>query len=506
MKTRTTYKGEHKMLPYYGKPCWTHISELYNAENHNLMEICLEEKLDNSRKWEGLQPKIHKKRMHERYLFSMVRSKTPRCAFMEDVHPTMTLSHMNLYMDNGYSWIQRIRFRNGASRVHGVCDGLVRSDFLAQLDPTLSSDKDGDGKYLMVLIKPSFEKKPEKYRREIAAYKRYFRNGNPRIADDRVLLIGKDYKPTLVSCTDEDDEEVVINLMRSIRKVKTWAPLVDLVGSDIPVGWYPNMKLSSAAWDKERWDIAHRVGDITMLWSCDDSHRQMAHAKGIVSWRDERFCADTVGFTGTRADILDRILRVNRSERDETWIEVSPRVSIEFPELDSTHVDHLFVDIEYIGDFIYMMGVFDPSTHQYTSFWTETLDSYDGLFERFSAHLQSYKNPLCWYWYAEKKALERAGAPLDMSYWRDLWEVARCVGVKNAFDFSLKSFVRAFYSHGRIPFRYEDLECQNGAESIDMALQFYTDKNPETRVALETYNRYDCEAMWYILKGIREHQ
>jgi hypothetical protein len=504
MKTRSTYEGEHKMLPYYEKPCWTHLSELYNAENHNLMEIYLEEKLDNSRKWEGLQAKIQKKRMHERYLFSSARSKTPRAVFMEDTPPALSLVHMNRYMDLGYVWLQRIRFRNRASRVHGVCDGLVRSDFLSQLDPTLSSDD--DGKYLLMLIKPSFEKNPEKYRQEIAAYKKYFRNGNPRIADDRVVLVGRGYKLTLVSCTDEDHEEVG-HLMRSIRKVKKWAPLVDLA-EDIPVGWYPNMKLPSAAWDKERWEVAHRVGDITMLWSCNDAHRQMAHAEGIVSWRDERFCADTIGFTGTKADILDRILRVNRSssEDDEAWIEVSPRVSTEFPELDRTDTDHLFIDVEYIDDFIYMIGVYDPSTHQYTSFWTETLDSYDGLFERFSAHLQSYKNPLCWYWYAEKKAFTRAGAPLDMSNWRDLWEVARCVGVKNAFDFSLKSFVRAFYSHGRIPFRYEDLECQNGADSIDMALQYYTDKNPETRTALETYNRYDCEAMWYILKGVRENK
>ena len=168
------------------------------------------------------------------------------------------------------------------------------------------------------------------------------------------------------------------------------------------------------------------------------------------------------------------------------------------------------MDFEYFvdDDFIYLIGVWDASSQKYTAFWAteRTAEAWESMWAAFRDFVETTPSR-CWYWYAEKKMMEKTGAPLEdvEETWTDLWEVCRAgVAVQGAFDFSLKSVVRAFHRHGAMPLSYADLECQDGLASIGVAQKFFATKDAALQTTLEAYNRYDCEAMVYIWEAIRE--
>ena len=506
MRTRSTFQGDHQMLPYHQAPEWIHLSELYHVEKNNLLEICLEKKFHSdekvSQKWASLRPKIVKKRMGERRFFSMMRLHTPLCAFMEDIPDPLSHQVRKTYMDKGYHWIQRIRFQNKASHVMGVCDGIVQTAFLKTLLPTVPVESTAE--YLLVFLKKNSLV-------EKSAMIRYFRNGEKRICAQWVVEVDVDGKMHVQSLQDLT-LSLVEDHIRCLRKVKTWGAWMDLDDEDLPHYLLPNMKLSSCAWTAEREEIAHRFGEITMLWGCDDRHRQMAWEKGVFSWRDPRFSSELLGWTGTKAQILDRIVRVNQSTVPEDWLLVdNPEVLKDTFPLESTR-HNLFVDFEYFvdDDFIYLIGVWDGDTQQYTAFWAEerTPESAPKMWKAFFDHVK-VKDSRCWYWYAEKKMMDKTGIAYADDQWTDLWEVCRAgVAVRGAFDFGLKSFVRAFHQEDKMPLSYHELECQDGLASVTLARSYYEtiddDLRENLRKDLDTYNRYDCEAMAYILGAIRE--
>lgn len=498
------------MLPYFEEPDWVHLSELYNAEKNNLLEICLEKKFNTeektAQKWESLRPKILKKRCHERLVYSTMHAKTPLCAFMEDVPDSASSARLSLYMDKGYQWVQRVRFRHARSHVHGVCDGVIATSLLAKLAKVHGlEDLDDRAPYLVAFIKPSLERNPGQHAMEMGATVHYFRDGDERLSKNWVLVIGKNSKMFLHSLGNTT-QDMLAQLQR-IRKVKKWAPLLD-VEEDLPAKWLPNMKLSSAVWDHEKQEVARRVGDITLLWSCDDRHRQRAFAQGVTSWRDPAFTPELVGFTDpVKTATLKRIVDVNRGSEETPWLLVDPCLREKFPEILEATTTHLFVDFEYLAnDFIYLVGVWEGE--KYTAFWAEDLtqESLAEVWSAFRRYLEQFQGRYrCYFWYAEVRMMEKTGVAFTIENWTDLWGVARAgVAVRGAFDFGLKSFVRAFHEHGRMPFQYGDLECQDGLASIAMAESYYKTGDASLKENLEKYNRYDTEAMGHIWGAICE--
>lgn len=73
------------------------------------------------------------------------------------------------------------------------------------------------------------------------------------------------------------------------------------------------------------------------------------------------------------------------------------------------------------------------------------------MWASFQTYLEQFRGRYrCWYWYAELRMMQKTGVSFEEDRWTDLWEVVRAgVAVRGAFDFGLKSFVRAFHEHGR---------------------------------------------------------
>lgn len=502
MKTRSTFSGEHQSLPYKEEPVWVHIHELYNAEKNNMFEILLDERDKDKKTWDKIQDQVFKKRMFERTFYMMMTEKTMRCFFLEDIPDTRSLPLVDRLMKQGFVWIQRIRYRNVSSHVKGICDGLMLSRFLKGCEG--GEHLPEQEQYVLTLLKPSFsfQNGIDAYKNEITAHLTYCRH--PWICTSVVLVVGKEYKMRVYKVSFAEN---MTRLVTKIRRVKRISHLIDM--NDLPPCLYPNMKVSSVCWDGAKTKVAEAVGEITMLWYCNDQHRQLVAKKGIFSWKDERLTPHDLGFTDSfKSDVLERILTVNRSQNETQWMVVSPSLSRVFPEILTENKRNLFIDFEYIEDVIYLIGVFDSCDGTYRSFWSDRLDkeSCQKLFQEFQEFLQGVGEYQCWYWYAEKKAMEKASiVNIDVSLWFDLCEASKHTAMRGAFNFSLKSFVKAMHNEGKIPFSYTDLECQNGKSSIHVAQEYYETRDTTERDILERYNRYDCEAMWYIFTEIKKH-
>ena len=67
---------------------------------------------------------------------------------------------------------------------------------------------------------------------------------------------------------------------------------------------------SQQNWNKEKEDIAEKLGDITQIWYCGIKNRQKALEKNILSWRDKRCNSKNLGMGGIRGEIIDKIITI----------------------------------------------------------------------------------------------------------------------------------------------------------------------------------------------------
>jgi hypothetical protein len=319
---------------------------------------------------------------------------------------------------------------------------------------------------------------------------------------------------TLQALVMDDDVCKIKSMVQEVRKAKKLAPYLDLVNLENPK-YFPNMKFKDSPTFVFKKQIAFPLGEITNLWNCDDHHRQLAFEKGITSWRDSRFGPNLLGWVDEqKKKTLQRILNINRqnpNDSDFTWIRFEQKFRDSWPILDQ-NFDWIFIDFEWTFDHIYMIGVY--SVHGYQAFWASELSEIGEhhLLQAFHSWYKSLINTKIWYWHAEKSKWKSScqrheffQQALDTNDWHDLCAMMRNgVAVYGALDFGLKSVVEAFYKQGKIPFSYNELECQNGLESIEFAEKYYKIRNQEDKESLEKYNKMDCEAMFHIFHTILE--
>jgi predicted RecB family nuclease len=256
------------------------------------------------------------------------------------------------------------------------------------------------------------------------------------------------------------------------------------------------MKHDSKVWEREKLKFADRVGEISRLWGCTVRHRHWALRQGFRSWQE---CTGRMlGFNGKKQRIVDAIIRVNKADE---WIHIhDPSV---LDPLDNKKL--VFVDFEWV-DNIYLIGIYDG--HEYTALWADSLEKEDvtTIFKRFVSMVE---DKTIVYWYAEKTRwqtdVKRFGIEdqIPPLCWIDLCAVFRDgITVKGAFDFKLKHIAEAFYRHNKLPYFIDEFDCQNGADSIVLAKEYYKHKDDAVRHSIEKYNRFDCESMFYMLEQI----
>lgn len=265
------------------------------------------------------------------------------------------------------------------------------------------------------------------------------------------------------------------------------------------------------------------------LWNCNDYHYQILKDEQITSIYDPRCTAELLGFTDKKAETLNAILNIQRSNSD-----INCKTKLELPAKRK-----LYVDFETIPDilndsllseqcdrheYIFMIGIGwedDISKEwKYQSFTMKELniDEEKRILDEF---IHFISDSILIHWSSAeprflKSAFQRHSLPDKNIHWFDLCQFFRnnSIVIKDCFDYSLKNVVSALYKYGYINTIWNN-NMSDGMECASQALQFYKSqsKNKKYNIynihnnnifnVIDSYNEIDCKVMWEIYNFLK---
>lgn len=445
--------------------------------------------------------------------------------------------------------------------IHGLADILIRSDYINKLVPnTITSEQESLGcklhekfHYLVIDIKFSTlplranginilnQDRYKAYKAQVWMYNQMIgeiQGYTPHIA----YIMGRGY--TYTSCGnvykgnsafeklgEVNYQEVDIDIPNITRESIKWIRSLRQEGKNWTMKdhpeLYPNMKVDGLFMDKKR-SIAYEIGEITQLWNCGVEHREIAISNGILSWKDNRFTPDLIGFKNQRADILEKILYVNRQEDTPFFPFKMKRMNPFIKKMNQ----EFFVDFEVISgafdnfsklpqscpvNIIFMISVAwvtgpEERKESVTFCVNElTLKEESRIMKEFLDLVGNESELYHWgdaepiQWTA---AINRHNQSKDelKDRWTDLLYIFKeePVTIKGCFSYSLKEVSKALTILGLVE------ECWNcdtskGDEAMLKAYQEFnkSSKNSSVIQDISSYNVSDCFAIYGILKFLR---
>lgn len=306
---------------------------------------------------------------------------------------------------------------------------------------------------------------------------------------------------------------------------------------------YPNMCVDSGSWNAEKRKIADMIGEITSVWYCGVKHRENAIEEGVTSWRDVDCTSETIGMSGSRASIVDKILDINRQKKDKLrpktiesdlleWRDTSAKeVFVDFETLSDIFSDFDSLPMQASTDMIFMIGVGweESGKWVYKSFTcsSATKDEEYRIMDEFNTLMASMKFPKMWCWHAEPGFWDRAenrqfdrvadeneelkdhiSDDWNVSDWADLAKLFReePIVIKDCFKFGLKEVVAAMHKHKLIKAEL-NTSCTSGMAAMVNAWKCYnTSDDPVSSPVMKDitkYNEWDCKVLWKILSYLR---
>lgn len=302
---------------------------------------------------------------------------------------------------------------------------------------------------------------------------------------------------------------------------------------------YPNMSVDSGIWNKQKEKISDKIGEITSIWNCGVKNRKIALLNNIKSWKDPDCNSFNIGINGSRAGIIDKILSINRQNKDKIWPEKL--------ETDISKIgEEMFVDFETLSDvfsnftnlprqnpmgMIFMIGAgfIEDGKWVYKSFICSepTYKEEYRIMNEFSQLVKKKNNPQLHYWHAEKSFWKSAECrQFDISTdseiknnisdnwkefeWNDLCSLFKSepIVLKGCFKFGLKSIAKTMREHKMIT-SYNDSSCDTGMIATNKAWEYYQKADREIAFDelkdIEKYNEFDCRVLSDILYYLRKN-
>jgi len=306
----------------------------------------------------------------------------------------------------------------------------------------------------------------------------------------------------------------------------------------------PNMNINSGMYHKEKYNHAEKMKDITLVWQCGPKQREKARLNGITRYDDARLTAQMMGFTGSRKESVDAILKINRDSTGMLW---SPPV-LETDMFNWTNLNNRFyVDFEAnqlsgVPVKLFMIGVLHETSSGwvYKSFIAD--DSTVGELFRIMVEFKEYiysnvgykETPRIYHYGNYEPTMWKAQCRVIADYydtkiesnvvcdtlvksitinegcWVDILLVLRDqrFTVKGAMGFSIKDIGKSLFKHGLIKscWAVDDL-CMNGEDAMVYAKEYYetspierTNEQEEIMVNITKYNEMDVLVMRDIVK------
>ena len=335
-----------------------------------------------------------------------------------------------------------------------------------------------------------------------------------------------------------------------VRRLRTegasWSPLPT---PTIPELW-PTSGDGGFPWEKATSQIARELNDLTQLWWVGSEKRDVAHTKGITSWRDPKATAEALGVTGnTTGPTLQAILDINQTEdgppvspaqvrtAEDEWRPVPfLEFYVDFETVNNVNDDFSMIPEQNGQNLIFMIGCghMQKGNWVFQCFTVDRLDeaSEAEAIDRWLAHMAAVsrslgepEQPRIIHWsFAEPVNYEEAYDSARERHpdkgwpkvnWFDLWaRVVRTepVVVRGALNFGLKSFARALHSHGLIETSWGDtkvdgLGAMTGAWwcEKEAARQGCTLSDIDLMREIARYNEVDCKVMQEIITYMRSY-
>jgi hypothetical protein len=274
---------------------------------------------------------------------------------------------------------------------------------------------------------------------------------------------------------------------------------------------------------KEKKIINENIKDITTIWYCTPYHRAIAHKNNIFSWDDKKLNAELLGFKNTKAQIINGILDINRSDKDIIIVR-------KYLENNNKNILNIYIDFECFNtafnsqitngkinvdkDYIYMIGIgYITNKWIYKSFILDNLESSDNIFVPLFFYLRSLlrlhkKTHIKFYHWSnyEKYKFNSFKKNINLCLTDDKYDFndlcdffEKNVSIKDAFNFKLKTIGSALYKHNIIDTHYES-NCTNGLDASISALELYKTKNKVSNNPvmkdIEHYNEIDCKLVY----------
>jgi hypothetical protein len=436
-----------------------------------------------------------------------------------------------------------VPFKNEKDRTHGIIDVLIRNDYIRILFPDLELDvQDLPKHYIVVDIKwKTLDLYTDgKHLRNSSDYRYYktqcfiytqaikhIQNFESNYAlilgkatqyrshGTKIKNIGSIGSPAIIDFkTDITYQEKVPEYLETWRKFKR-------VGYTIPVnnpevsGIYPNLNVKGDMYNFKK-KIAEEIKDITSVWNCSTTHRNIAFENNIRKWTDSKLNSHILGIKGHRGIIIDSMLDINRQSID---IIRPRRINTDMYQWRNTNdTADIYVDFETMpsiftntgNDFLFLIGIYYNSNYIDFTCQDITENEEKRIILEFMDFLTNIGNHTLWYWYAEQSIWDRKIKQYNLSiyelYWADLRKIfySEPVVIKDCFSFGLKDIVYSLNKYQLINCPL-DSECKNGKDAMIYAYRYYQKKDEQIISDIKKYNKFDVEVLFNILNYIRKN-
>lgn len=314
-----------------------------------------------------------------------------------------------------------------------------------------------------------------------------------------------------------------LKMVQRVRSIISGKEYLDICSSGI---LYPNLKANydgifqlDMEEKKQYQKICKQVGDVSEMWQCGVKRRQLLREQKIYSWKHPSFSDyfyDMVS-SPSRIHIIHKMMKLSSTPEYDFLFPPCEEVLEKFPVLRKDISSWVFVDFE--TDFnkcIYLCGYYTEQDG-YQCEWADHLDpgSEKPLMHKIYRVFSKFKNngALLCYYVAEMNFWKERCRFHRMYEYMDLFDgmldlshvfIYTPLIIQGVYNFKLKSLASRLYDMGYISIKQPE-GCMDGAQSVDIAKQYFKTRSEDLSDILERYNQFDCQVLYEIVCFLRKY-